>query len=119
MNTYKIGTSDTRPWGTWEVIAIGDHYAVKRIVVNAGGILSLQRHAHRSEIWTIVEGSARVTIGEKIKVVPQNKTIEIPVGTWHRIENPGATPLTFIEIQYGDNLDEADIERKSDKYGRV
>ena len=119
MNKYAIGANDTRPWGTWKVIDAGDGYCVKQIVVQPGGILSLQRHKYRSEHWTIVVGVATVTLDDSIVMLGADEHIYIPATSWHRMENRGTEPLVFIEIQTGGTLDESDIERKEDKYGRI
>lgn len=118
-NNYKRGDHDTRPWGTWEVLDAGNGFCVKKITVIPGGILSLQLHHFRSEHWTIVEGTAVVTLGEEKITVGQNEHIFIPVETKHRIQNDMAEPVVFIEIQAGDNLDENDIVRFEDNYGRA
>ena len=117
--TYQIGEKDTRPWGTWEVLDVGENYIVKRIQVMPNQTLSLQLHHYRSEHWIITTGSAEVTIGKKMLTVPADTHIFIPVETKHRIANKTNTPLTFIEIQTGDLLDETDIIRFNDVYGRV
>ena len=119
MNHYTVGEHDTRPWGTWQVIGVGDNFIVKQITVNPGEILSLQRHQYRSEHWTIVSGSGVVTLKDKKINVQHDAGIYIPVGTWHRIENNSEGKLVFIEVQTGDTLDELDIERKNDKYKRA
>ena len=117
--TYRRGDSDERPWGRWEVLDTGDGFAVKRITVKAGAILSLQLHHHREEHWVIVRGRARVTKGDEILELSRNQSVFIPLETAHRIENPGTEPLEFVEIQVGDKLDENDIVRLEDRYGRV
>lgn len=116
---YRRGDSDERPWGRWEVLDSGEGFAVKRITVRPGAMLSLQLHHHRSEHWTIVGGRARVTCGEEVFELGAGEHVHIPVGTAHRIENPGDLPVVFIEVQYGDKLDENDIVRLEDRYGRV
>ena len=116
--TYRRGDNDTRPWGRWEVLDTGEGFAVKRITVNPGGILSLQLHHHRSEHWVIVAGRARVTRGEAVVDLGPGAHVHIPVETAHRIENPGTEVVEFIEVQQGDKLDEADIVRLDDRYGR-
>jgi mannose-6-phosphate isomerase-like protein (cupin superfamily) len=116
--TYRRGDSDERPWGRWEVLDTGDGFAVKRITVNPGAILSLQLHHHREEHWVVVRGRARVTRGQDVLELARNGAVFIPVETAHRIENPGAEPLQFIEVQVGDRLDEGDIVRLEDRYGR-
>ena len=118
QNSYIIGSHDTRPWGKWTSLDAGNGYAVKRIEVNPGEILSLQRHNYRGEHWTITSGNGIVTSGDKKISVAFNSSVYIPVGDWHRIENTGNTVLTFIEVQVGENLDENDIERSDDKYSR-
>jgi len=118
-NTYTRGQHDTRPWGTWEVVDCGNDFCVKRIVVNPGGILSLQLHHERAEHWIIVQGSATVTLGELTFEKKSGESVFIPVETKHRIQNRTESPLEFIEVQIGQNLDENDIVRFEDKYGRV
>ncbi len=118
-NNYKRGDHDTRPWGTWEVLDAGDGFCVKKITVKPGGILSLQLHHFRSEHWTIVQGTAVVTLGEEKITVSQNEHVFIPVETKHRIQNDTDRDVVFIEIQAGDNLDENDIVRYEDNYGRA
>lgn len=116
--TYKAGDSDERPWGRWRVVEVGEGFIVKRITVVPGGILSLQLHHHRSEHWIVVRGRARATRGEEILDLAAGEAVFIPVGTAHRVENPGSEPMEFIEVQYGDRLDESDIVRLEDRYGR-
>lgn len=117
--TYCRGDSDNRPWGRWEVLEIGDGFAVKRITVHPGAMLSLQLHHHREEHWVVVRGRARVTRGTEVLDLGRNQSVFIPVETAHRIENPGQEPLEFIEVQVGDRLDENDIVRLEDRYGRA
>lgn len=116
--SYEPGQRDNRPWGSWEVLAVGPGYAVKRIVVKPGARLSLQRHAHRAEHWVIVGGEARVTKGADALDLRAGQNAVIALREVHRIENPGTTPLTFIEVQHGARLEESDIERLQDDYGR-
>ncbi len=118
VNEYEAGASDERPWGTWRVLATGNGYAVKEIVVNPGEVLSLQSHAHRAEHWVILSGVADVTIGDDTVRREENDSAFIPVGAKHRISNPGDTPMRFIEVQTGAHLSEADITRYEDRYGR-
>lgn len=118
-NNYVRGQRDTRPWGTWEVLDCGETFCVKRIKVTPGSKLSLQLHHHRAEHWIIVKGTALVTLGEKIFTKHTDEHIFIPVDTKHRIENATESDVEFIEIQAGDNLDENDIVRLDDIYGRV
>jgi mannose-6-phosphate isomerase len=115
---YGRGDSDERPWGRWEVLDTGDGFAVKRITVNPGGILSLQLHHHRSEHWTIVQGTAKVTRDDQTLELTKGQHVHIPARTPHRVANGGEEPMIFIEVQYGDKLDETDIVRLDDRYGR-
>ncbi len=107
-----------RPWGYYESIDAGERFQVKRIMVKAGEALSLQMHHHRAEHWVVVSGTARVTRGEEVKLLPENESIYIPIGTKHRLENPGKTPLFLIEVQSGGYLGEDDIVRFEDIYNR-
>ena len=117
---YQKGDNDTRPWGKWEVLDTGEHFCVKRITVNPNAILSLQMHHFRAEHWIIVQGEAMVILGEDTLYRKANDSIYIPVKTKHRIKNNSSTkPLIFIEIQTGETLDENDIVRFEDNYGRV
>jgi mannose-6-phosphate isomerase-like protein (cupin superfamily) len=115
---YAVGDADERPWGRWEVIATGPDYVTKRITVAPGGKLSLQLHHHREEHWVIVAGAARVTLGSEVLELGPSRHVFIPVGAAHRIENPGSEPVVFIEVQHGATLDENDIVRLEDIYGR-
>ena len=115
---YAVGDCDTRPWGRWEVVATGDRYTVKRITVLPGQRLSLQYHHHRSEHWTMVEGEAEVEIDGAVHRLGFGEHVHIPLGAKHRIRNGGAAPLVFVEVQVGELLDENDIVRVSDDYGR-
>jgi mannose-1-phosphate guanylyltransferase/mannose-6-phosphate isomerase len=117
-NDYAAGQSDTRPWGDWAVIDAGPGFTVKRIRVIPGGILSLQRHQHRQEQWTIVAGAARVTRNTETIDLESGESIGIGLGDIHRIANPGADDMVFIEVQTGRELREDDIERLADTYGR-
>ncbi len=107
-----------RPWGYYESIDMGERFQVKRIVVIPGGILSLQKHRHRSEHWIVVRGTAEVTIGEQVRAVHENKSVYIPIGSVHRMANKGKIPLELIEVQTGSYLGEDDIERLEDIYKR-
>ena len=109
---------DYRPWGWYESIALGPRFQVKRIVVNPGGILSLQSHNHRSEHWIVVEGTAKVTIDKDITIVDENQSVYIPLGAIHRLENPSKLRLTLIEVQTGSYFGEDDIIRYEDAYAR-
>ena len=117
---YKRGHHDSRPWGTWEVLDSGENFCVKKITVKPDAILSLQMHNFRAEHWIIVDLEAMVVLGEDTLYRHKDEAVYIPVKTKHRIKNTSQqVPLTFIEIQTGDNLDEADIVRFEDSYGRV
>lgn len=107
-----------RPWGWYDSIDMGERFQVKRIVVNPGAALSLQMHHHRAEHWIVVRGTARVTRAEETFLVSENESTYIPLGTPHRLENPGRVPLEMIEVQSGSYLGEDDIVRFEDKYGR-
>lgn len=109
---------DHRPWGNFESLFVGKRFQVKRIVVKPGGILSLQSHVHRSEHWIVVEGMARVTIGDETRLVSENESVYVPVGEKHRMENPGKVPMVLIEVQTGSYLGEDDIIRYEDAYAR-
>ena len=109
---------DRRPWGSFTVLDEGEGYKVKRIEVLPGKRLSYQRHARRAEHWMVVAGTARVTLDGADRLVQIGETVDIPIGTLHRVANPGPHTLIFIEIQRGDYLGEDDITRVSDDYGR-
>lgn len=117
-NNYKKGDHDNRPWGTWEVLEVGDNFCVKKITVTPGNILSLQSHNHRAEHWTIVDGEAVVTLNDRLITCKVDDSVYIPVQAKHRIQNNGSQNMIFIEIQVGENLDESDIIRYQDSYGR-
>jgi mannose-1-phosphate guanylyltransferase / mannose-6-phosphate isomerase len=110
---------DHRPWGYFESLAKGGRFQVKRIVVKPGAALSLQSHHHRSEHWIVVEGTARVTIDDDVRLVSENQSVYIPVGAIHRMENPGKVELVLIEVQTGSYLGEDDIVRYEDVYARL
>jgi mannose-1-phosphate guanylyltransferase/mannose-6-phosphate isomerase len=107
-----------RPWGWFESLVVGNRFQVKRIVVHPGAALSLQSHHHRSEHWIVVEGTAKITIDEKVQLVSENQSVYIPLGAVHRLENPGKLHLTLIEVQTGSYLGEDDIIRYADIYAR-
>ena len=109
---------DYRPWGWFESLALGPRFQVKRIHVHPGAALSLQSHVHRAEHWIVVQGTARVTIGEEARLISENESVFIPLGTVHRLENPGKLALTLIEVQTGSYLGEDDITRYEDAYAR-
>jgi len=107
-----------RPWGSYDSLDHGTNHQVKRITVKPGGVLSLQLHHHRAEHWVVVKGTARVTVGDQVFIRRENEYAFIPLGAKHRIENPGAEPLQFVEVQCGGYLGEDDIVRFEDNYGR-
>lgn len=107
-----------RPWGSYQSLDTGERHQVKRIIVKAGGRLSLQKHHHRSEHWIVVRGAARVTVDDLEKIVHENESVYIPIGATHRLENPGKIPLELIEVQTGSYLGEDDIIRIEDDYRR-
>lgn len=109
---------DFRPWGWYESLALGNRFQVKRIVVKPGAALSLQSHHHRSEHWIVVEGTARVTVDDEVRLVTENESVYIPLGAIHRLENPGKLPMVLIEVQTGSYLGEDDILRYEDIYAR-
>ena len=110
---------DHRPWGWVETLVGGDRFQVKRIVVQPGAALSLQSHHHRAEHWIVVEGTAKVTIGEAERLLTENQSIYVPLGEKHRLANPGIVPMVLIEIQTGSYLAEDDITRYDDIYART
>jgi mannose-1-phosphate guanylyltransferase/mannose-1-phosphate guanylyltransferase/mannose-6-phosphate isomerase len=117
--TYALGERGERPWGSWELVDAGDGYVVKRIVVQPGKKLSLQKHYHRSEHWVVVAGTASVTRDKEVLLLSENESIYLPLACVHRLENPGLIPLVIIEVQTGSYLGEDDIVRLEDAYGRT
>lgn len=111
--------SDERPWGGYAVLADAGDHKVKRITVAAGKRLSYQRHEHRAEHWFVVSGQGRVTLDGSETPVAAGSAVDVPTGVAHRIENDGAEPLVFIEVQTGAYFGEDDIDRLEDDYGRV
>jgi len=109
---------DHRPWGWFESLVIGERFQVKRIVVHPGAALSLQSHHHRSEHWIVVEGTAKVTVDDEVRLVSENQSVYIPLGAVHRMENPGKVAMVLIEVQTGSYLGEDDIIRYEDVYAR-
>jgi mannose-1-phosphate guanylyltransferase/mannose-6-phosphate isomerase len=107
-----------RPWGYYQGVDAGARYQVKRIVVKPKAMLSLQKHFHRSEHWVVVRGAAEVTVGSEIRTIHENESIYIPIGSVHRLANPGTIPLELVEVQVGSYLGEDDIIRLTDQYGR-
>jgi mannose-1-phosphate guanylyltransferase/mannose-6-phosphate isomerase len=115
----RLHRTVARPWGTYTVLQEGARFKIKRIEVKSGQTLSLQMHHHRSEHWIVVSGTAKVTCDDRTYLVAANESTYIPIGTRHRLENPGVLDLVMIEVQCGDYLGEDDIVRFEDKYGRV
>jgi mannose-1-phosphate guanylyltransferase / mannose-6-phosphate isomerase len=107
-----------RPWGSYTILEEGPHYKIKRIVVNPGQKLSMQMHFHRSEHWVVISGTARIVNGEKEILLHEDESTYIPKTHRHRLENPGKVALQIIEIQSGPYLEEDDIVRFGDIYGR-
>ena len=114
----EIFPKDHRPWGWFESLALGDCFQVKRICVKPGAALSLQSHKYRFEHWIVVEGKAKVTVGDEIKIVAEGQSVYIPLGAKHRMENPGADLMVLVEVQIGTYLGEDDIVRYDDVYAR-
>ena len=110
---------EKKPWGEYRVLHKEKGIQVKRVEVAPGCRLSLQKHAQRSEKWTVILGSGVATLGAKEVAVKCGSLIDIPVGEVHRMKNTGALPLVFIEVQFGDYLGEDDIVRLEDDFGRV
>lgn len=107
-----------RPWGYYQGVDMGSRYQVKRIVVKPSAKLSLQKHFHRSEHWVVVRGTAEIAVGTENRIVHENESAYIPIGSTHRLANPGKIPLELIEVQTGSYLGEDDIVRLTDEYGR-
>jgi mannose-1-phosphate guanylyltransferase / mannose-6-phosphate isomerase len=116
----EVGLHPTvhRPWGTYRSIHNGDRVQVKHIMVKPGQKLSLQMHHHRAEHWVVVHGTAKVTRGSEELMLREDQSTYIPIGTAHRLENPGKIPLHLVEVQTGSYLGEDDIVRFEDTYGR-
>ena len=113
MNTYY------RPWGNYKNFFRGDNFLLKELTVNKKSSISLQKHFHRAEHWTITSGKPKITIGKKFFFKKVNESIFIPKGSVHRIENIYDEPVKIVEAQLGSTLKESDIVRYKDKYGRV
>ena len=108
-----------KPWGSFEILKSGKNFLVKKILINPGGVLSLQSHDHRSEHWIVAEGEAEVVIDDKILNLKENQNVFIPKGAVHRISNKTKMDLVIIEMWYGEKLDENDIKRYEDIYKRI
>ncbi|MSP83571.1 MAG: mannose-1-phosphate guanylyltransferase/mannose-6-phosphate isomerase [Alphaproteobacteria bacterium] len=111
--------TERRPWGTFAVLLEGARYKIKEITMKPGARLSLQMHHHRSEHWVVIEGTAKVTCGEEVRLMGENESTFIPLGAHHRLENPGKVTLRIIEVQSGSYVGEDDIVRLEDTYGRT
>ena len=116
---YRTHNTVHRPWGTYTELEHGDRFKIKRIVVKPGASLSLQMHYHRCEHWVVVRGTAHIINGEKENILKVNESTFIPAGHRHRLKNPGKVPLVLIEVQSGEYLEEDDIVRYGDIYGRA
>tara|TARA_A100001201_G_scaffold97456_1_gene84112 strand:- start:660 stop:1016 length:357 start_codon:yes stop_codon:yes gene_type:complete len=108
-----------RPWGWYQVIDQGQRFKVKRIHVEPSKSLSLQFHYHRAEHWVVISGTAKVVVDDKEFLLGTNESTFIPIGTKHRLSNPGVIPLQIIEVQTGSYLEEDDIVRLDDEFGRL
>ena len=117
-NEADTHTKCYRPWGSYQTINLGARFQVKRITVNPGARLSLQKHHHRAEHWVVVEGTAIVTCDDQEIMLTENQSTYLPLGATHRLDNPGKIPLELIEVQSGSYLGEDDIVRFDDVYGR-
>jgi mannose-6-phosphate isomerase-like protein (cupin superfamily) len=115
---YLLHKTVERPWGSYTVLEKGNGYKIKRVVLNPGARLSLQLHRRRSEHWVVVSGIAKVTRDNQTYLVHTNESTYIAINTKHRLENPGEELLQIIEVQNGDYVEEDDIERFEDVYGR-
>jgi mannose-6-phosphate isomerase-like protein (cupin superfamily) len=111
--------SDQRPWGKWEIINLGNSFKVKKIIVNPGERLSLQRHKKRKENWTVVKNTCHITLNDRKFDLKVGETVIIEPNDIHRVENKGTKKAVFIEVQTGDYLGEDDIERLEDDYNRI
>ena len=118
MTAENTPLYDERPWGSFTVLDEGDGYKVKRIEVLPGKRLSYQKHLQRAEHWYIVQGTAKVTLDDVEIIKKTDEVVDIPIGTKHRVENPGKELVIFIEVQRGEYLGEDDIERFEDDFGR-
>ena len=116
--TYKTGQKDTRPWGDWEILDASEEYIVKRLRMTPHNQFSLQLHNHRTEHWIIAEGTATITLDDKVFEAPQGTHIFVDKGQKHRMANNTEDTLICIEVQAGDTSED-DIVRFEDAYGRV
>jgi mannose-6-phosphate isomerase len=111
--------SETRPWGSFHILDEQPGFKVKRLVVTPGGRLSLQSHKHRSEHWTVVNGTATVTVDATVRAMTRGQSLDVPLGAKHRLENLHEGLVEIIEVQFGDYLGEDDIIRYDDVYNRT
>ena len=118
LSQHDTHTKVYRPWGSYEGVERGERFQVKQLIVKPGGASSMQIHHHRSEHWVVVKGTAEVTLGDEKRLLSEDESIYIPLGIPHRIYNPGRIPMHFIEVQAGSYLEEDDIVRLDDNYGR-
>jgi len=116
---HELHRTVRRPWGSYNSLEVSERFQVKRIMVKPGEALSLQMHHHRAEHWIVVSGVAEVTCDDKVFLLAENESTYIPLGSKHRLRNPGKLPLDLIEVQSGSYLGEDDIVRFDDVYGRV
>ena len=114
----SLHRQESRPWGGFHILEDAERFKVKRLVVDPGGVLSLQLHHHRAEHWIVVLGTARITLNDNEFDLTVNESTYIPIGARHRISNTTDEPLHIIEVQCGDYLGEDDIVRFEDNYGR-
>ena len=119
MIANQVEQKVDKPWGSYQVLDVGKRYQVKRITVNPGEALSLQKHRYRAEHWVVVRGQAKVTRDREVFILAENQATYLPLGAVHRLENPGDELLELIEVQSGDYLGEDDIVRLEDRYHRV
>jgi mannose-6-phosphate isomerase-like protein (cupin superfamily) len=115
---YDVGDYEERPWGNWRVVDAADTFITKRVELKPGHRLSLQYHQHRSEHWVIVGGLGEALVDDTSREVRPGDYVVIPCGAVHRIQNTGDAMLVFVEVQFGEILDEKDIKRLSDDYAR-
>ncbi|EKQ70948.1 mannose-6-phosphate isomerase [Leptolyngbyaceae cyanobacterium JSC-12] len=114
LQPLEADVTRIRPWGTVTLLEEGKHYRINRIEVAPGQHISTQMHFHRSEHWVVVSGTARVICAEQETILVQKQSTYVPMGTPHRVENPGVIPLVMIEVQNGEYLGEDDITRLED-----
>ena len=118
-NEHQVHREVYRPWGQYDSIDHGSRYQIKRITVKPGQKLSVQMHHHRAEHWIVVKGTASVTLDGQQRLLTENESIYLPLGSVHALENPGKIPLELIEVQVGSYLGEDDIVHLQDRYGRT